>query len=55
MLEWNANETLAVARGSAVQQFHATIGNDQLETEVAPWGEGHLKVNGRETSYVDKA
>ena len=55
MLEWKTNETLAVGKGATVQQFVATVGNDQLEIDVAPWGEGHLKVNGREIAHVNDA
>ena len=31
------------------------MGDDKLEIEVAPWGEGHLKVNGREIAHVNDA
>ena len=48
MLEWKTNEALAVGKGATVQQFVATVGDDRLEIDVAPWGEGHLKVNGQE-------
>ena len=33
----------------------ATVGDDKLEIDVAPWGEGHLKVNGREIAHIDDA
>jgi hypothetical protein len=33
----------------------ATVGDKRLEIDVAPWGEGHLKVNGREIAHVDDA
>ena len=55
MLEWEINEALAVGKGATVQEFVATVGNDRLEIDVAPWGEGHLKVNGREIAYIDDA
>src|SRR3974390_875387 len=54
-LDWKADETLAVGKGATVQQFVATLGPDKLAIDVAPWGEGHLKVNGREIAHVDHA
>ena len=29
--------------------------NDKLEIDVAPWGEGYFKVNGREIAHIDDA
>lgn len=55
MLEWKTNEVLAVGKGATVQQFVATVGADRLEIDVAPWGEGHLNVNGREIAHIDDA
>lgn len=55
MLEWKINEALAVGKGATVQEFVATVGNDRIEIDVAPWGEGHLKVNGREIAHIDDA
>ena len=55
LLEWKIDQTLAVGKGATVQQFVATLGEDQLEIDVAPWGEGHLKVNGREIASVNDA
>jgi enoyl-[acyl-carrier protein] reductase I len=54
-LEWKADETLAVGKGATVQQFVATLGEDKLQIDIAPWGEGHLKVNGREVAHVNDA
>ena len=31
------------------------MGVDKLEIDVAPWGEGHLRVNGREIARVNDA
>ena len=45
---WKSNNKVAAGRGATVQQFFATVGADKLEIEVSPWGEGQLKVNGRE-------
>jgi enoyl-[acyl-carrier protein] reductase I len=55
MLEWKTNEALAVGKGATLQQFVATVGNDQLEMEIAPWGEGQLKINGREIAQINDA
>src|SRR6476646_6074542 len=54
-IEWKTDQTLAVGRGATVHQFVAIVGDDRLEIDVAPWGEGHLKVNGREIAHVDDA
>jgi enoyl-[acyl-carrier protein] reductase I len=54
-LEWKTDDSLAVGKGATVQQFVATLGDDQLQIDVAPWGEGHLKINGREIAHVDDA
>jgi enoyl-[acyl-carrier protein] reductase I len=53
--EWTANKTLAVGKGATVQEFSANVGGNILEIDVAPWGEGHLKVNGREIASVNDA
>ena len=52
---WKSNDKVAAGRGATVQQFVATVGGDKLEIEVAPWGEGQLKVNGREIAHVNDA
>jgi enoyl-[acyl-carrier protein] reductase I len=54
-LDWKTNQALAAGKGATVQEFVATIGNDKLEIDVAPWGEGHLRVNGREIAHVNDA
>jgi enoyl-[acyl-carrier protein] reductase I len=54
-LEWKTDQALAVGKGATVQQFVAMLGDDRLEIDVAPWGEGHLKINGREIAHVDDA
>jgi enoyl-[acyl-carrier protein] reductase I len=53
--EWRPNEKLAVGKGATIQQFLATFGNDEFAIDVAPWGEGHLRVNGREIAHIDNA
>ena len=54
-LVWMTNQTLAVGKGATVQEFYASVGNEKFEIDVAPWGEGHLRVNGREIACVDDA
>ena len=54
-LDWRSNDAMAVGKGATIQQFVANVGNDRLEIDVAPWGEGHFKVNGREVAHVDDA
>jgi enoyl-[acyl-carrier protein] reductase I len=53
--DWRKKEGLAAGKGATVQEFVATVGDKRLEIDVAPWGEGHLKVNGREIAHVDDA
>jgi enoyl-[acyl-carrier protein] reductase I len=53
--DWKTNETLAVGKGATVQEFVATVGNDKLQIDVAPWGEGHLRINGREIAHINDA
>ena len=53
--DWTTNERLAVGKGATVQEFVATVGDDKLEIDVMPWGEGHLKVNGTEIAHVNDA
>jgi enoyl-[acyl-carrier protein] reductase I len=54
-LDWKSNEKLPVGKGATVQEFIATVGSDKLEIDVAPWGEGHLKVNGRQIAHINDA
>ena len=35
--------------------FVATIGRDRFEIDVAPWGEGDLKINGQQVAHLDGA
>ena len=51
---WKAHA--AVPDGpAAVQQFVATVGSSRLEIEVAPQGDGTLKVNGVQIAHVRSA
>ncbi len=52
---WKANEDLRVGKGATFQQWVATVGDNKLEMDVAPWGEGHLKVNGRKIAHINDA
>ena len=53
--DWKANEKIPVGKGATFQQWVATVGDHKLEMDVAPWGEGHLKVNGREIAHINDA
>ncbi len=50
--DWKTNQDIAAGRGATVQEFLATVGDDNLEIDVAPWGEGHLRINGREIAHI---
>jgi enoyl-[acyl-carrier protein] reductase I len=52
---WTTNNELPSGKGATLQQFVATVGNDKLEINVAPWGEGHLKINGQKVAQVEDA
>ena len=54
-IDWKTNVNLAAGKGATTQEFSATVGPSKLEIDVAPWGEGHLKINGREIARVDDA
>lgn len=49
---WKPAAGFAAGKGATVQQFVATFGNDSFQIEVAPWGEGRLRVNGLEIAHV---
>jgi enoyl-[acyl-carrier protein] reductase I len=53
--DWKANEGLPVGKGATFQQWVAAVGGLRLEMDVAPWGEGHLKVNGRQIAHITDA
>jgi enoyl-[acyl-carrier protein] reductase I len=54
-LDWKTAEGMAVGKGATVQEFTATVGNRKLKIDVAPWGEGHLRINGREIAHINDA
>jgi enoyl-[acyl-carrier protein] reductase I len=53
--DWKTKEGLAAGKGSTVQEFFANVGLDKFEIDVAPWGEGHLRVNGRQVAHINDA
>src|SRR5258708_4934023 len=53
--EWKSKDGLAGGKGATVQEFIASVGHDTFEIDVAPWGEGHLKINGLEVATIDGA
>jgi enoyl-[acyl-carrier protein] reductase I len=55
MPDWRSKDGLAVGKGATVQEFVAPVGDKKLEIDVAPWGEGRLKVNGRQIAYINDA
>jgi enoyl-[acyl-carrier protein] reductase I len=54
-LDWKSKEGLAVGKGATVQTFVSAGHGKELEIDVTPWGEGHLKVNGRQVAQVSDA
>jgi enoyl-[acyl-carrier protein] reductase I len=54
-LSWKTNEALPAGKGATLQEFSTSVGAHNLEISVAPWGEGHLKVNGREIVHINDA
>jgi enoyl-[acyl-carrier protein] reductase I len=54
-LDWKANEKLPAGKGATIQQWMAEVGKLKLEMDVAPWGEGHLKINGQEVAHINDA
>jgi enoyl-[acyl-carrier protein] reductase I len=53
--DWKSDGDFAVGKGATVQQFVATVDGEMLEIQVAPWGEGLLRANGREVGRIDDA
>lgn len=54
-LDWTTDKNLAAGKGATLQSFSASWGPNKLEIAVAPWGEGHFKVNGVEVARIDDA
>ena len=53
-VSWKPSGGLAAGKGATVQQFIASLGNDKLEINVSPWGEGDLRVNGLEIAHIQE-
>ena len=49
---WKPNMDMPGGKGAIVLQFVASVGHDRLVIDIAPWGEGKLRVNGRELVRV---
>lgn len=54
-LNWKADDALAIGKGATMHSFFATLGLDRFEIDVAPWGQGRLRLNGQEIAHVDDA
>src|SRR6202035_2439733 len=54
-VNWEPNKDMPVGKGATIQQFFTTLGKDRFEINVAPWGEGQLKVNGQEVARTAEA
>src|SRR5262252_8364214 len=54
-VDWKSNGHLAVGKGATVQEFMAIVGADKLAIDVAPWGEGRLRVNGQQIAHLKDA
>jgi hypothetical protein len=54
-LEWITNTTLSAGKGATFQEFTASAGRHQLSIGVAPWGEGHLRLDEKEIAHVTGA
>jgi enoyl-[acyl-carrier protein] reductase I len=54
-VNWEPNKDMPVGKGATIQQFFTTLGKDRFEINVAPWGEGQLKVNGQEVARTSEA
>ena len=54
-VDWRSNDQLAVGKGATIQEFMAVVGGDKLAIDVAPWGEGRLRVNGQEIAHLKDA
>ena len=52
---WEPDKQMPVGKGATVEQFFTTFGDDRFEISVAPWGEGQLRVNGKEIARTAEA
>jgi enoyl-[acyl-carrier protein] reductase I len=53
--EWTTDATLSSGKGATFQVFTASVGAHRLEIDVAPWGEGHLRIDGTEIAHITDA
>ena len=51
-LDWTPDLSLPAGKGATVQRFTATEGNDRLEIDTTPWGEGDLTINDTPVAHV---
>jgi enoyl-[acyl-carrier protein] reductase I len=54
-MDWKSRDDLPLGKGATVQAFVAEVDLGQFEISVTPWGEGHLRLNGREIAHVNDA
>ncbi len=52
---WKSHAAALAGQGTPVQQFVAMVGSVRFEIEVAPRGDGTLKVNGVQIAQVQAA
>jgi enoyl-[acyl-carrier protein] reductase I len=52
---WEPNKEMPVGKGATVRQVLHYPGKGGFEINVAPWGEGQLKVIGREIARTAEA
>lgn len=51
-IDWNADVSLPAGKGVTVQRFTATDGDDRLEIDTTPWGDGDLKIKDKPVAHV---
>lgn len=51
-LDWTPDLSLPAGKGATVQRFTATDGDDRLEIDTMPWGEGDLTINDKPIAHV---
>ena len=51
-LDWKPDLSMPVGKGATVQRFTARIGDERLEINTEPWGEGDLKINDQLRAHV---
>jgi hypothetical protein len=51
-LDWKPDLCMPVGKGATVQSFIANFGDERLEIDTEPWGEGDLKTNDQPVAHV---